>query len=128
LFGSPDALPRISPTWDKRYLDLLGPGVRFEERPVALGAVYVIGERDVNASASRIIPLEGPRALMSLVGESFATRLLGRDQRAREFEVLGRLAECVPVRGLLLRDELAGIARLPEAILQDFRALHAGRA
>lgn len=51
LWGSPDALPKMTPTWEKRYLDLPQNGYEFDTRPVPLAAIYVIGERSAAANA-----------------------------------------------------------------------------
>src|SRR5262249_57046891 len=45
LYGDADALPPLTPTWEKRGLDLTRPGYRFAARPLPLAAVYVLGER-----------------------------------------------------------------------------------
>src|SRR5262249_55064163 len=42
LFGDAEALPRLSPAWDKRGLDVRRHGLRFREQAVDLAAVYVL--------------------------------------------------------------------------------------
>ena len=42
LFGSEDALPKITATWGKRYLPLDQNGHRFQESPLPLGAIYML--------------------------------------------------------------------------------------
>ena len=44
LYGSPEALPRLAESWEKRGLEL-GGDCQFEERALPLAAVYVLGER-----------------------------------------------------------------------------------
>jgi len=98
LFGSPEALPRITPTWEKRFLSLAGPQYRFGRDPLPLGGIYLIGERVDGAPRIETIP---PRAaLMHLVRETYTTRLIGRELRASEFDVLGRLVTRIPIRRL----------------------------
>src|SRR5207244_6105024 len=46
LFGSEDALPRITPTWEKRYLPLGQKGHPFASKPLPLAAVYILDSRD----------------------------------------------------------------------------------
>src|SRR5205085_1986600 len=45
LYGAADALPPLTPTWDKRCLDLTQGGCRFQQHPLPLAAIYVLGER-----------------------------------------------------------------------------------
>ena len=45
LYGAADALPRLTPTWDKRALDLTRNGCRFQQQPLPLAAIYVLAER-----------------------------------------------------------------------------------
>ena len=46
LFGSEEALPRITPTWDKRYMALGDNGLGFATKPLPLGAIYLLGARE----------------------------------------------------------------------------------
>jgi hypothetical protein len=43
LYGTPDALPPLTPTWDKRALALTEPGT-FHQQPLPLRAVYLLAE------------------------------------------------------------------------------------
>jgi hypothetical protein len=93
MFGAADALPRITPTWDKRYLPLSGEG--FQREPVALGAIFLLDDRQAGGAAAfeRLAPAE---ALVWLVAHGYSIRLLDRDMRAREFEWLSEVAARVP--------------------------------
>ena len=62
LFGSSEALPRITPTWEKRYLDLAGHDGRFAAQPLPLAAIHVIEEGPASDRV-RIVPLESREAL-----------------------------------------------------------------
>jgi hypothetical protein len=99
LFGSSEALPRITPTWDKRYLDLAESDRRFVAQPLPLAGIYLI-EEDPAASRVRVAALEPRRALMGLVAQMYSTRLLDRTMRAHEFEFLSGLVQQVPVSRL----------------------------
>src|SRR5207253_2928817 len=54
LFGAPDALPRITPGWEKRYLALDNAHHRFQASPLELRAVYLLGERAEEGGATRV--------------------------------------------------------------------------
>ena len=122
LFGDADGLPRITPSWEKRYLELGNSKFEFAREPLELGAVYVLAAR-IGDVAPRIERLDARNALMALVAESYARRCLDASQRAGEFDVLARLVQHVPVRRLHPCADIARIAGLCDTILRDFRQL-----
>ncbi|MBM4289875.1 MAG: hypothetical protein FJ135_17335 [Deltaproteobacteria bacterium] len=128
LYGSPTALPLIisqnvlMPEWDKRGLDLTGPGYRFQSRPLPLGGIYILGERQEEAGP-RVEEVPGKERLLLLLANTYGSSFLDKNLRAREFEVLGRLLERAPVRRLIPRGGSAYLPRLCEAILRDFSNL-----
>lgn len=116
LFGARDALPRMTPTWDKRFLSLGSEGAhRFARCPAPLAAVFVIDPRG-DATAPRIDSIARRHALMSLVRDSYAARLLGREQRARQLDILGRIALNVPVFRLARGDDSGTLGRLCDLV------------
>ncbi len=123
LFGSPDALPRLTPTWEKRFLGLGRPGFAFQGEPLPLGAIYFLGPRSDDPLAPQVQPMTQGRGMMTLVSDTYTTRLLGRDLRALEFEVLGRLVASVPLRAVTPGQELARVGAMCTAILEDFARL-----
>jgi len=120
LFGAPDALPRVVAGWDKRYLALGQPGYPFAARATRVGAVYVLGDRDAGAAATTLAPLAGARALGQLVANTYASDLVGANERAKELRVLGRLVREVPVRGVRAPEDVGAPTRVCEAILDDY--------
>jgi hypothetical protein len=128
LFGAADALPRICPlhpTWDKRYLNLTTPPYRFQDRALPLGAVYVLGDRTDDQATIDIEPLAGTEAMIAMVANTYANYLLGKQMRAREFEVLGRLLRHVPVRKVSPPANPHRIWDLCQVLVEDFRELPA---
>jgi hypothetical protein len=119
LFGSPDALPRFTGSWDKRYLADGSGGVRFEESPLQLGAIYLLGERSGN-SAPRVEAVAPQAALISLVANTYATNTLDSQMRAMEFAVLGRLVSSVAVRRICPHEDPLRIDDLCRLICRDF--------
>jgi hypothetical protein len=122
LYGSTEALPRLIPEWDKRRLALGKNGTRFEGRPLRLGAVYLLGERRAD-SAPSLEAVKPQDALLSLVADSFANKILDREQRAREFEVLGELVSTIPVRRIYPSNDPARLDDLCRFIRDDFVSL-----
>ncbi len=123
LFGSPDALPRLSPSWDKRFLDLECHGFPTERRPRPLAAVYLLDGEPAAPAQSVIRDLQGPDGFVALLANSLVTRMLDRRMRVQEFDLLTRLSETLPVRRLH-RSE-AGLPPLEvcELIADDFRQI-----
>lgn len=84
-------LPRLTPNWDKRYLEL-EPHL-FAADPMPLGLLVVLSARRDRWSLRRVSPR---RALMALVANSHGNYLLSAQQRQAEFEVLAGIARATP--------------------------------
>lgn len=123
LFGSPDALPRLAPPWDKRYLDLPEKGYALQTEPLPLCAVYILGPRTDDLDAPLVKAVSLREGVMTLVANTYGTRLLDERQRAQEFEFLGCLAAGVPLRRVIPHADPARLARLCDVILEDFQGL-----
>jgi hypothetical protein len=119
LFGSEDALPRITPTWGKMYLALDQNGRRFQSCPLPLGAIYILGEREAELTAPVIEGVVGGEAIITLVANTYVNYLLDRDMRAREFDVLSRLLAGVPVRRVRPSADTSKIFSICECITVD---------
>jgi hypothetical protein len=125
LYGSPDALPRITPTWDKRYLDLTKDGYRFQPQPLLLAAMYVLGERTTDPSAPLIEAVRAGAGLISLVSNTYPPYLLDKSMRAHEFNILSRLIDEVPLRQVTPHADLTRLPKLCNVIVEDFQHLTA---
>jgi hypothetical protein len=123
LFGTPDPLPRLTPNWDKLYLDLGGDDFPFQDTPLPLGAVYVLGEGGGDRRAPSVELLLPHEGLMELVGNTYVNYLLDRSMRAREFELLGRLVRHVPVRRVVQHGDRAYLPALGHVIQDDFQRI-----
>jgi hypothetical protein len=119
--GSSEALPRFIPNWEKRCLDLGNHGLQFEERALPLGAVYLLGDRRSDqAPAAETVPSQ--TAFLALVANTFATKTLDIEMRAKEFEVLGRLASRVPIRQLSPHRDPCRLNELCQLVCDDFQS------
>ena len=127
LFGSEEALPKWTPTWDKRFLDLNGARFLFQRQPLPLAGIYLIGER-ASGNQPRIESVARSEALMALVSDTYATYVLDRSRRAEEFEVLATLVRSVPVHRLLVSGSLERADALCELIERDARGEAAAAA
>jgi hypothetical protein len=122
LYGSADALPHFSKGWEKHRMSLDDRQTRFESQPLLLGAVYFLRERRSEA-APLVETIRPQAALMSLVTDTFANKILDREMRAREFDVLGRLVTSVPVRQVFPHSNPSRILDLCRLVREDFASL-----
>ena len=127
LLGDKEALPNLTPTWDKKYLALDGGRAKFAERIVPLGAVYLLGERALDERAPRIEPISPREALLELVQNTYMNALLTKEQRAAEFELLSRLVNRVPCKRLTPHRDASRLGKLCELIEGDGRAISSER-
>jgi hypothetical protein len=136
LYGAEDALPRITPTWGKRWMALDSGKYCFVSQPLSLGAIYILGERQADLSVPVVEEVAGCEALMALVTNSYVNYLLDLEMRRRELDVLGQVVSTVPVRNVrpsadpsnvfLLCDTIAADANrilVPASRRDDFRSL-----
>ena len=123
LFGSEDALPHITPTWDKQYLAVDRDGYHFQSVPLPLGAIYVLGGREAGSTAAIVEELSGSAALTTLVANKYLHYLLDREMQHRDFEVLGRLVAQVPVRRVRPLADSSRLSDLCECIAADTRSV-----
>ena len=121
LYGSPEAMPQLVESWDKRYLDLETTGA-FAEGRLPLAAIYVLGERRAGLTRAITEPLSQRQALLELVANSFAGRLPGASARRSEFELLGPLTATMPVRRLVLGSNWEALGDLARQLRDDLRA------
>lgn len=122
LYGTAATLPRLTPTWDKCYLDLTQEKYEFQQQPLPLGAIYLLSER-TDDPAPAVCELAPTERLMSLVANTYATYLMDKTMRAREFSVLKRVVETVPIRKVTPHSDPARIGGLCQTIIEDFKCI-----
>jgi len=120
LYGAPDVLPRLTPGWEKRYLDLQEDGYRYQEQALALAGIYVLDNRsETDAPAIAALPLR--EQLMALIANSYANKLLDSSMRAHEFELFGQLIERVSINRLRPNSAPDKLVELCRLVLDDLR-------
>jgi hypothetical protein len=127
LFGSQDVLPRITPTWGKRFLELDQDRFRFESRALPLSVIYVLRPHEVGRSAYRIGPIPPASAFLTLVANTYLNYLLNMDMRSKEFGTLSRLINSVAVRFVEPPDAASRFSEFAEAIAADAKAVGTAR-
>ena len=119
LLGAPDALPRLTPTWEKCYLALDGRRAKFERDHLPLGVIYLFGVRSSDKNTPRIEEISPREALLALVQNTYMNWILDRAHRAAEFDVLTRMMGYVPVRRVIANSDPARIGILCELLVSD---------
>lgn len=122
LYGSSDALPRLTDGWEKRGLKL-GGDCRFEERALPLAAVYVLSERLSANTGGEISPLAPREFLIDLVRNTYANRLPSH-ARAREFDALACLVNRVPGRRVFPHPSPYNVRGLCSSIIEDLERIN----
>jgi len=126
LYGSPEALPRLTESWEKQGLELGKGTCQFQEQPLPLAAIYVLGERISPDPRGTISPLAPRESLLRLLGNTFGSHLPNARQ-AQEFDALARLVSRVPTRRVTPHPSPSHIRGLCSTILEDFARLDRGR-
>jgi len=116
LYGPEKELPSFSANYDKRQLLLAENRLRFQEKQIRLGAVFLLGERVADPAAPFLEKLPTQEVLVALVANSYATNLLDKDMRTREFELFGRLATTIPIWRLRPHEDGSRIGLLCDVI------------
>jgi len=123
LYGRDDALPLLTPTWDKRYLDLTVADYKFQSTALPLRAIYILGPRQSGLDRPVVEPVSPADGFTSLVTNTYVNYLLDKRMRAVEFDVLSQAASRAVLRHLTPPDSLVSLRELCGAILEDYRRL-----
>jgi len=120
LYGKPDALPPLTPNWDKRYLSLERENISFARDPFPLAAIYVLGPRRDEATPL-IESMTRKESLISLISNTYVSYLMDTKTRAYEFELLSRLLANVHLRRAISHSDPSHIAKLCRVVIEDFQ-------
>jgi hypothetical protein len=123
LLGRNDALPQLTPVWEKRYLELNGQRAKFAPAKLPLGILYLFAPRTSDQGVPRVERLSPREALLELVQNTYMNWVLDREQRAKEFDTLCRLVQRVPVRRIVPHAKPEKIKGLCDLILRDASAI-----
>jgi hypothetical protein len=123
LLGTAQALPRLTPVWEKRYLALDGNRAKFSSGELLLGAIYMFGPRSTDDRAPHVEAMSPREALLVLVQNTYMNWLLDREQRAVEFDALAQLVQNIPVRRIVPHTDPKKIGELCNLIVREAEAL-----
>ena len=127
IYGSPEALPRITPNYEKRCLSLEKQKLGFQEQALPLAAIYILRER--RSDAAPLLEAITPReAFLSLVANTFGTNVVEGTMRANEFETLGRVVPGVRIRQLWAHEDPSRLPELCQQICTDLQDINSRRS
>jgi hypothetical protein len=121
LFSDGNDLPRISSSWDKRYLPLDGIRAKFASEKKPLGIIYLFGERSDDPKAPYISEMQPREAVLGLVQNTYMNWLIDRQRRGEEFDELCKIVQQVPVRRIVAHTGGTKLGDLCERIFNDAR-------
>lgn len=99
---------------EKQRIVLDGKGIRFQREGLPLGAVFIL---DAATDPPRPIErLSAQEALVCLIAETYANRMLDTQMRAAEFVALGALVKSIPVFRISTRAKDCGFEAFYETI------------
>jgi hypothetical protein len=118
LVGHADALPQLTPTWEKRFLALDGIRGKFAREKRFVGLIYLLGERS-SVNAPHIEEVAPKDALLELVKRTYMNWLLDPQRRGEEFDELSKVVRRIPVRRIIPHQDAARIGELCDVIVAD---------
>ena len=122
LFGNSHNLPKITPNWEKLFLDLDGKNTKFEKQERPLEAIYIMESRSQVGNAPKIRGASPQEAVVRLIQNTYMNYLLSTEQRAAEFDALVKLAANVQVKLLTPNSNVAEISTMCERLEENARA------
>ena len=91
----------------------------FEDRKRQLAAIYILETRSDGDDAPRIEEISAREAAVLLVQNTYMNYLLGKEQRAAEFDAIARLLSQVRVRRVVPHSDPARIPAMCELLEMD---------
>jgi len=122
LYNNPDALPRLVPTnpsWDKTYLDLNQDQYKFQDTPLPLVGIYILGDRTSSSPMPELTQLPKNKALIDLIANTYANLLLDKTMREQEFHFLSHTVNQIPVYQLNAHPNSEHLFNIPPVILEN---------
>ena len=121
------SVPQFSANYEKRCLSLGKQELQFAQQPLPLAAIYILGERRGDP-APMLEELTPQRAFLALVANTFATNTLDSEMRAKEFEILARVAPNVPIHLLYAHHNPSRMHDLCNLLETEAQKLRTGKS
>ncbi|MFL5385713.1 MAG: hypothetical protein ACJ8GN_24630 [Longimicrobiaceae bacterium] len=110
LLGASEALPLLTPTWEKRYLPLGASRAGFSRRPLPLQAIFLLRDREDAADAPRIEAIPPLAAFPQILANLLANQAV--PDPSADFRFSSGLAARVPVFALTPHADPARLGEL----------------
>lgn len=121
---SPKELTKVSSLGYKRYLNLASDSTgewRFQNKPLPLVGIYVMGKRDDQLKQSSVKSLAASEAMTKMIESIYGSYFLNNDIRREEFQQLAQFVRKVPIRQLSRPNNLSNLDQLCNLIIKDTR-------
>lgn len=92
---------------------------RFQKEALPLSAVYLLAERSNDAPRTIVSAMTRQEALIALVTNTYANKMLDQEMRAREFDALGELARALPMRRIVATSRAPNLENFFQVVCQD---------
>jgi hypothetical protein len=122
LFGSKIELPRLTPTWSKRSVELAAHGYAFADAPLPLDAIVTLEPRAGDPSRPLVHTAAKTETMLTLLPETYAGYLLDPSMRRTELTQLGDLLSAVRTFAAEPSDDPKRLPLLVARIVDGVRA------
>jgi hypothetical protein len=112
--------PSMNDLVQKKVISL--GGMQVQQSPVRLRALYLLAQAS-NSEETKIAVLNGRKALLALVKNSFNVMINDRDRLKQQFAWAAAIASTVPVRTISYPRNLQLLPQVRAAILKDIETL-----
>lgn len=121
LVAGDRTLPRLTPTWEKRALDVEAAALPMAGAPVPLGAVLVLDDFVAGEAEPAIRAIGAAELLVELVANVYVNQFATREELAGDLGPLRDLAAAVRGHRLRPGHGKAGLAGTVEAVARTLR-------
>jgi len=116
-------LPQLMPGREKRRLDLHQNGYSFQQEPVPLAAIYLLGERTDDGAAPYVEAVSPQMAIVELLANKYTKHLLDPEMAASDFDLLTQLAAQIRPRRIVPHADIACLPQMCEQVLAEVESL-----
>lgn len=122
LFGSAEALPLLTASWEKRYLDVHERGL-FEGRPLPLSGMFVLDGRVASEAAPCVHTLSRRDAFATVLAHFHTVWMLPTSPQDQVFQLATRIAREIPVARVVPHADPARLPGLCDLILSHAESM-----
>ncbi|MFW2439889.1 MAG: hypothetical protein ACN4GR_11005 [Arenicellales bacterium] len=117
IFGSTEALTRLTPDWDKRVLPLNTQYLPDKRTGYPLQAIFFLQPRQATLRPE-IIRLRQKDTLLNLLANAYAARILTNRMKTTDLKVFSGIARQVAGYKLIPQDKFTNLGRLCDSLIE----------